>query len=186
MEFLKKNWGNMLFLVAMVALFVPQTGTPIRVFVQRLIATSPNEVEINNREKLLDYNWQLSNAEDKFENLQQSKNKVVLINMWATWCPPCLAEMPSLQKLYENFGDRVDFYFVSSEEKSVLQQFASKKGYTFPIFSESTTIPKILSTEALPTTYLISKTGEIVIKETGAADWNSEEIRNLLDKLLSE
>lgn len=186
MEFLKKNWGNMLFLVAMVALFVPQTGTPIRVFVQRLIATSPKEVESTNREKLTDYNWQLSNSEDKFENLQQSKDKVILINMWATWCPPCLAEMPSLQKLYESYGDRVDFYFVSSEEKSVPQKFAIKKGYTFPIYSENTTIPKILSTEVLPTTYLISKKGEIIIKETGAADWNSDEIKTLLDKLLSE
>jgi peroxiredoxin len=94
--------------------------------------------------------------------------------------------MPSLQSLYNDYGKRVDFYFVSTEEASVLQQFLTRKKYSFPVYIEKTAAPAVLQSSALPTTFVISKTGKIVMKETGAADWNSNKVRKLLDELLTE
>lgn len=166
---------------------------PIQVFVQRLISFSPSETSQTDREVLRDYRWQLQvlDSQDKAEVLgeidfSQSEGKVAIINFWATWCPPCVAEMPSFQKLYDGYGDNVDFYFVSSEKAEKLNGFMEKHDYNLPVYIQTYQAPEQLQSNVLPTTYLISKKGEIVIKETGSADWNSKKMRELLDKLLSE
>lgn len=167
-------------------LIIPQTRMPIQVFVQRLISFSPSEKAEENRETLEDYNWNLRQLDSEEVNFSQSKGKVSVINFWATWCPPCVAEMPSFQKLYDTYGEDVDFYFVTSEEPEKVNRFMEKNGYTLPIYIQSYKSPKALQSNALPTTYLISKSGEIVIEETGAADWNSKKMRSLLDRLLAK
>lgn len=159
---------------------------PIQVFVQRLISFSPSEKSEKDRETLEDYNWSLQQLDAGEINFSQSKDKVSIINFWATWCPPCVAEMPSFQKLYDSYGDKVDFYFVTSEKTDKIEKFMGKNEYTFPIFLQTYEAPQKLQSNVLPTTYLISKSGEIVINEKGAADWNSSKMRALLDKLLAE
>lgn len=184
--FLKKNWSNILFFIFLLLLIIPQTRMPIQVFVQRLISFSPSEKKAENREILTNYNWKLTHLNADEVNFNQSKGKVSLVNFWATWCPPCVAEMPSFQKLFDDYGDKVDFYFVTSEEPDKVKRFMEKNGYSLPIFLQNYKAPDALESNALPTTYLISKSGEIVIDETGAADWNSKKMRALLDKLLSK
>tara|TARA_R110000822_G_scaffold274174_1_gene396540 strand:- start:272 stop:835 length:564 start_codon:yes stop_codon:yes gene_type:complete len=183
-SFLKKNKGNILFLIVLALLIIPQTRTPIQVFVQRLISFSPSETDADEREQLKDYTWSLSSLGKERVDFSISEGKVVLLNFWATWCPPCIAEMPSLQNLYDEYGERVDFYLVTSEEPEVVQRFMDKKGYTFPVYIQQTKAPEILFSQTLPTTYLISKEGEIVIKETGAADWDSKKTKEIIDGLL--
>ncbi|HBY66983.1 MAG TPA: thiol-disulfide oxidoreductase [Flavobacteriaceae bacterium] len=184
--FFKKNKGNILFLAVLALLIIPQTRTPIQVFVQRLISFSPSETDAAERKQFTDYNWGLTSLEKERVDFTSSEGKVVLLNFWATWCPPCIAEMPSLQKLYDEYGDRVDFYLVTSEKPETVQRFMEKKGYTFPIYIQQTKAPEILFSQSLPTTYLISKEGKIVIKETGAADWNSKKTKEIIDRLLSQ
>src|SRR5690606_8413203 len=101
MNFLKKHWSNLLFFALLILLVFPQTRMPIQVFVQRLISFSPSEKSVEEREILQDYNWNLQQLNSKEINLSQSKGKVAIVNFWATWCPPCIAEMPSFQKLYD-------------------------------------------------------------------------------------
>ncbi|WGF92658.1 TlpA family protein disulfide reductase [Aequorivita marisscotiae] len=184
--FLKKNWSNVLFFTFLALLIIPQTRMPIQVFVQRLISFSPSEKTEAERETLQDYQWNLQLLNGKSVDFSKSKGKVVVVNFWATWCPPCVAEMPSFQKLYDSYGERVDFYFVTSEDSEKVHKFLQKNEYTLPVFIQQYKAPKQLESQALPTTYLISKTGEIVIDEEGAADWNSKKMRALLETLLSE
>lgn len=119
-------------------------------------------------------------------NFSQSEGKVAIVNFWATWCPPCVAEMPSFQKLYDDYGQQVDFYFVSSENADKLNRFIGKHDYDLPVYLQTYQAPGQLQSNALPTTYVISKSGEIAIRETGAADWNSKKMREILDALLAE
>lgn len=184
--FLKKHWSNILFVAILVLLIFPQTRMPIQVFVQRLISFSPSEKAENDRELLQDYNWNLQKLNAEEVNFSKSEGKVTIVNFWATWCPPCVAEMPSFQKLYDVYGDKVDFYFVTSEMPEKVEKFMVKNAYTLPIFLQTFEAPKKLKSHVLPTTYLISKNGEIIIDEQGAADWNSEKMKTLLDKLLVE
>ncbi len=159
---------------------------PIQVFVQRLVSFSPSETDKTDREILQDYNWNLLRLNTEEVNFSQSKGKVAIVNFWATWCPPCVAEMPSFQKLFDTYGDKVDFYFVTSEKAEKVEKFIVKNNYTLPVYLQAFKAPKQLETDVLPTSYLISKSGEIIINEEGAADWNSDKIKTLLDQLLNK
>lgn len=184
-QFLKKHWSNLIAVLAIVLLIVPQTGTPIKVAVQRLFAFSPVLLSEDKQSQLNSYDWPLQSLDGSTVNLKQSDGKVVLINFWATWCPPCIAEMPAMQKLYTKYGDAVDFYFVSSEDPEKLKQFLADKNYQLPVYVQKYAAPAALNGNALPTTYLIDKSGSIVVKETGAKGWDSEKFYSLLDELLA-
>ena len=183
---LKKNWSNILFFAFLALLIFPQTRMPIQVFVQRLFSFSPTETIENERKILGNYNWNLKQMNSKEINFSQSKGKVVIVNFWATWCPPCVAEMPSFQKLYNDYGDKIDFYFVTTEKVEKVGKFMEKNKYDLPIYFETSQTPQPLESNILPTTYLISKSGKIMIDEEGAADWNGKEMKSLVEKLLSE
>src|SRR5690554_5174132 len=185
-KFFVKNWSNILFVLFLALLIIPQTRLPIMVTVQRLISFSPSTTSENKREILNDYDWMLMTFEETPYSFQQVKDKVVVLNFWATWCPPCVAEIPSFQKLYDGYGSKVEFLFVTSEEKERVDTFMQKHGYDLPIYFQRYAAPKQLESRALPTTFVISKEGAIAIKETGVADWNSKKVRNLLDDLLDE
>lgn len=186
MEFIKKHWSNILFGVFVVLLIIPQTRMPIQVFIQRLISFSPSETSEEKRITLQDYQWPLQKLNSEEINFSQSEGKVVILNFWATWCPPCVAEMPSFQSLYDDYGTKVDFYFVTSEKPDKVNRFMEKNNYSMPIYLQHYESPEELRANVLPTTYVISKNNQIVVKETGVADWNAKKIRSLLDTLLSE
>jgi len=180
---LRKHWSTIALGVILVLFFIPQTSMPIQVFFNKLIAFSPSEIAKENQEVLQDYNWNLI-AENTSVNLKRSKGKVTLINIWATWCPPCVAEMSSLQSLYDSYGDQVDFYFVTGEEREVVDAFMKNKGYTFPVYLQRFSPPTQLKQKSIPLTVLLDKEGKIVIKKTGAADWDSDKTRAIIDQLL--
>lgn len=185
-KFLKKNWSNILFGILVVLMIIPQTRMPIQVFVQRLISFSPSETSSEKQEILQDYNWTLINLDSEKNNFSQSKDKVVVLNFWATWCPPCVAEMPSFQKLFDDYGSDVAFYFVTSEKPDKVNRFLEKHEYSFPVYLQHFEAPDKLQSSVLPTTFILSKSGKIIVNETGVADWNSKNVRELLDRLLSE
>ncbi len=183
---LKKHWSTLLILIFIGLLLFPKTGMPIKVFFSKLIAFSPSEIPAEKRETLSSYAWSLENLHGQPVDFSFSEGKVVVVNVWATWCPPCVAELPSFQALVKDYEQKVDFYFVSMEELAHLNGYMNKKGYFFPVFRPLGPFPDELSTHSFPTTFVISKTGEIVIKKKGAADWNSDNVRELLDELLAE
>ena len=185
MKFLKSNWSNILFLVLIALLIIPQTRKPIQIELNRIFSSSPSEVTGEKR-RIQEYEWQLRNLAGERVNFEEARGEVAVVNFWATWCPPCIAEMPSFQALYEDYGDKVSFYFVSSEEPQKLQQFINKRGYSLPVYLPLSTIPDKLKTNSLPTTYVLGRSGEIVVEKTGSADWDSSTFRKLLDRLLQE
>ena len=185
-NFLKKNWSNVVFIMVFILLIVPQTRSPIQVFVQRVIAFSPSEISEVDRVIIKDLDWRLNTMEGAEKNLSSSNNKVILINFWATWCPPCIAEMPSLQELFEDYRGKVDFYFVTQEDPSVIQKFMNEKNYNFPVYIERFAPPHELTSKSLPTTFIISKSGEIVVRKTGVANWYNDKVEEILNDLLSQ
>lgn len=182
--FFKKQWGNILMVIAIILLLVPQTGTPIKAGFQRLFAGSPDALSQSEQMQLTAFNWPLTKLNGEQVNFEAAKGKVVVVNLWATWCPPCIAEMPSMQELYNTYGDKVEFYFVSSEESERLTAFMEKKAYELPVYIQKYAAPEPLQSRSLPTTFVIDKEGRVVLKETGAKRWDSEEFYSFLDDLL--
>lgn len=181
MNWIKKNWSTILLGTFISLLLIPQTGVPIKVFINRVIAFSPEVKNVNDRIILQDFNWNLVDLNGKVLNLKEFQGKKVLINFWATWCPPCIAEMPSMQALYEDYNDKAVFIFVTNDERASIDKFIAKHHYTFPIYQPLSPAPTLLEGNSLPTTYLIDESGNILIKKTGSANWNSKKVRDLLE-----
>ncbi|MGO1751789.1 MAG: TlpA family protein disulfide reductase [Psychroflexus sp.] len=183
-SFLKKHWSNILFGIVVVLFIIPQTRTPIQVFLNKIISFSPSEISEDDRESLKNYNWVLMNEKGEDINFNQSKDKVVIINYWATWCAPCIAEMPSFQELYTEFKDDVDFYFVTNDDPQKVNTFMAKNDYDMPSYRQRSQAPQLLQSSSLPTTYVISKTGEIIMKKIGSANWSSDKVKNTIKENL--
>tara|TARA_R110000868_G_scaffold8774_6_gene44928 strand:+ start:5163 stop:5723 length:561 start_codon:yes stop_codon:yes gene_type:complete len=178
--------SNILFLIIIALLLVPQTRQPIQVFLHRVISfVNPVSVNKSSLVKIEDYNWELKNINGNVFNFKETKGKVVLINFWATWCPPCIAEMPSMQLLYADYKDKVEFIFVSNESETVINNFLNKNKYTFEVFNSKSEYPEHFNIKSIPRTFIIDKKGHIVIDKSGAVNWNSDSVRNTIDELLN-
>lgn len=182
MQINRKMISNILFVVALGLIIYPKS----RAWIMRQLTFSPSIENVENRSKLTNYNWQLKGLNTTDFDFNTAKNKVVIVNFWATWCPPCVAEMPSLQDLYNDYKDQVVFVFVTSEGTEKVMPFMEKNDYNLPIYNMISKEPELLTTRSIPATYLINKEGEIVINKTGAANWNSTKVRNQLDELLKK
>ena len=181
---LLKKYGFWLALV--VILFVPQIRMPFQIYLNQAFGLI-NWVTIEEGEKDANLDELVLLAEDGTEiSGSELKNKVIFINLWATWCPPCIAEMPSIQKLSDDYGDKVKIVLVSNEKPEIVQAFFEKHEYDLNTYVPLSQYPDSFEVSSIPRTYLISKSGQIIIDKKGAANWNGKKIRKQLDVLLSE
>lgn len=179
---------NAIFLIVIAILIIPQTRQPIQVLLHKGLSYINQSSLIDKADRVtVSYeNWKLKSDTNSVLDFKDIKGKVVFINFWATWCPPCIAEMPSLQALYNDYSDRVEFLFVTNDDLKTVESFKVKKNFSFEVFNSLNNIPSELATSSIPRTFVINKKGEIVVDESGAVDWNSETVRNQLDQLLAE
>ena len=189
----KTKWGkisDIIFLVFIIALIFPQGRMAIGGGINRIKALIVQPALIENRVKLenSELDWQLQSINGKTVNLSDSSGKVKFINLWATWCPPCVGEMPEIEELYQKFKDNqnIEFFLVSEEKTSTIESFITKKGYTFPVFQSKTQMPDAFYTEGIPTTYILSKNNEIVLKKIGSANWGGSKMEKIINDLIQE
>lgn len=121
--------------------------------------------------------------------LSSLKGKVVFINFWATWCPPCRAEMPSVDRLYRQWKKHPDMVFLivdADGQPEKAAAFMRDNGYVLPVTLLTGKVPQNVYSGTLPTTLIIDKAGRIVFRETGAADYSSRRLERYLQQLLAE
>jgi cytochrome c biogenesis protein CcmG/thiol:disulfide interchange protein DsbE len=125
------------------------------------------------------------------KTLASYKGDVVLLNIWATWCDPCRAEMPSIEKLHREFGPRgLRIVAVSVDDpgqQKTIRDFARELGLTFEILQDPThDLQKAYQTTGVPETFVLGRDGVIRKKIIGATDWSSQGTRALIAQLLAE
>jgi thiol-disulfide isomerase/thioredoxin len=185
MKISKKTISNVVFVIVIALLVIPQTRQPIQVFLQKGIAlVKPITINEEKLTTISDYKWMLTDENNSMYNFEEAKGKVVLVNFWATWCPPCIAEMPSMQALYNDYSDKIVFLFVTNDPYTEINPFLVKKNYTFKVYRPVTKYPDYFNISTIPRTFLIDKKGNIIIDESGAANWNSKSVRSTIDALL--
>lgn len=122
--------------------------------------------------------------------LSDMKGKVVFLDLWGTWCVQCVAEMPTVQKLYDRYkGDpQVQMLIVSRmDSPNRVRAYASRNGYTLPFFRmRDEDVPPSMQLGQYPSTVLLDKQGQIAVEHTGAADWSAPSVVALMDQLKSE
>ncbi|MBQ0767873.1 MAG: TlpA family protein disulfide reductase [Bizionia sp.] len=185
---MKKNTfsvKNIIYLVIIVALIIPQSRHQIQIAISKGKALfGPTISAPEDTKQISSYNWSLQRLDGEVLDFNTTKNKVVFVNLWATWCPPCIAEMPSIQELHDDYKDKIEFVLVSNEDEAIISKFLANKSYTFPVYSALSERPETFNVRSIPQTFLIDRQGNIIIDETGAANWNSDKVRDKIDELL--
>ncbi len=117
-------------------------------------------------------------------SLASYRGRVVLLNFWATWCPPCVEEMPSLLKLHHDMPSLVIIAVSVDDDANAYDHFLSSHHVDLiTIRNPSESAPKLFHTDMWPETYLIDRNGIIRSKFIGAQDWSDPEIRAMLKSL---
>ena len=118
--------------------------------------------------------------------LNDLKGKVVFINFWATWCPPCIAEMPSIQKLYDKVKDDQEIVILTVEvegKRDKAAKFMERKKLSLPVVYPNSSIPTEFFNGSLPTTVILDKKGNIAHTTMGMADYSGQDIVDFLNEL---
>ena len=186
MKLKKSHISNIITIAFIALLIIPQTRKPIQLALNRVVAMFSSVDTLSEKKVLEDYEWSLKDDKGNEVNFESLKGKVILVNLWATWCPPCIAELPSMEKLYNDYGNQVTFLFISNENQSVTEQFLAKRKIVIPSYMPTSVNPPQLSSNSIPATYIIDKDGMIQVRKIGAANWNSDGVRKLLDELIAQ
>lgn len=187
-NFFKKNVLNVILITGLlVLLFVPPAKAfllrglmEIGLFKPSLAEKQPAASSLNLAAV------RFSDAKGKVIDLQSLKGKVVFLNFWATWCPPCQAEMPSINKLYLQFKADPNVVFIMVDADSDLpkaQKFLNKKNYAMPVYAVAGDIPEQLFKGSLPTTVVFDKQGRISYNEEGAANYAHKKFVAFIEQL---
>lgn len=114
--------------------------------------------------------------------------KVVFINFWATWCPPCIAEMPSINELYNEYKDNPDIIFLMVDADNDLQKstaFMKDKKFQMPVVTAKGNIPQAWYSGTLPTTIVLDKNGNVAYRQTGAAEYTNKKFKDFILNLMN-
>jgi len=178
-----------IFLGVIGFLFGTGLHTPVFGFIQGLVLkTGIMQPSIDEEDKVAaDYGFTLINTEGQRIPFKEYENKVVFVNIWATWCPPCVAEMPDIQDMYEEMKEEgIEFVFISVDDDfQKAKDFVNRKEFDFPIYQLASQLPSVYESQAIPTTYVISPQGEVVVTKSGMAKYNTKKFKKYLKDLKS-
>ena len=102
------------------------------------------------------------------------KGKAVFINFWASWCPPCIAELPNIQRLCDMMkgNDDIAFLMISTEDAKNIRAFMDQRRYDFPVYVAKNELLNAFGVTAYPATFVLNRSGGILFKHMGAAKWD--------------
>lgn len=133
------------------------------------------------------YNFRYSTLDGQSRYISGLKGKVAFVNFWGTWCIPCVAEMPTIQKLYDNYKNDTTVTFIIAsrqDDADKIRAFAAKHNYTLPFYMvNDTDIPASMKFNQYPATFIYTKSGEVAMKHINGADWSDTSVVNFINRL---
>lgn len=126
--------------------------------------------------------FQLVNAAGEQINLQQYKGKKLFVNFWASWCPPCKREMPSIQKLYDAMsGGNTEFLLVSLDDSfDKAKNYMASQKYSMPVYYPAGNLPPLFNVESIPTTFVFDEQGKLMKTINGSDNYDTPAYKKLL------
>ena len=180
-----KSWGVLVLIFAV--LYFTGLITPIIGGLQSLVLATgiikPNTENTRLPAQAFDYSGQFTDTVGKTVFLENYKGKTLFINLCATWCPPCRAEMPHISELYKKTKDQPDLEFLmialdGDFEKS--KKFIRDKGFTFPVLHAGYGLSSSLQSQAVPTTLVVGPSGKVLFYHEGMSNFNTPEFQEFL------
>jgi thiol-disulfide isomerase/thioredoxin len=200
-NWLRKNLGEIICIAAFAVVMTTDLRLPVLSTLQRgLLATgmwcaTPPKQPVGGRDMAsvhfaslrteYPYPLALYDLNGRPANLRQFRGKVVLVNLWASWCPPCLAEMPALQALYQKTDTaKVAFVLISLDANpNKARALLKRRGYTLPVFFPAAPLPAPFDSPSIPSTVILTPSGQLADRHDGMADYDTPEFRAALEKL---
>jgi thiol-disulfide isomerase/thioredoxin len=187
-KFRKKSWfgkaSDILFILIIILLIIPSTrkelmtyGSKVRMYLTS-VEKEEHSAGLDGKNTL-----QMIDEQGNRYTLNKFLDKPVLINYWATWCPPCRAEMPTLEKLYEQYGDKVNFLLLSNQSMAEQNEYLIKKDFQLPSYQLVNRPGGAFRYSVLPTSMIISKDNKIILRKEGAVNWQSDKVREIFKNL---
>ena len=128
--------------------------------------------------------WPLQSLDGREVDLADFQQQVVFVNRWATWCAPCVVEMPHIETLASRFdGEDVAFVIVSDEDQDTVAPFVDEQGWSLPIYTADNAPPPFES-DVLPATFVLDEARRVAFKHVGSARWDDETSINFIENLL--
>ena len=136
-----------------------------------------------------EFNFKYATLQGEEKQVSDLKGKVVFVNFWGTWCIPCVAEMPTVQKLYDHFKNDSSIVFLIASRLDTpekINAFAKKHGYTLPFYTiKDEDIPASMKFNQYPATFIYGKDGHIAMKHINGADWSDTSVVHFIERLVA-
>lgn len=130
------------------------------------------------------WQWQFESLDGERHRLADFRGQVLFVNVWASWCPPCVAELGAIERLIATLPDAsIRVLLVSPERPEVVRRFLAHRKFRIASMVEITEMPSAFRLTAVPTTFMIDRGGRLVLRQQGAARWDAEPVRALLAHL---
>jgi thiol-disulfide isomerase/thioredoxin len=142
--------------------------------------------KLTTKNEAFNYDFKIKTLDGKEIDFNTYRGKTIFLNMWATWCGPCRAEMPSIQSLYDKVNnDSIVFVMLSidaEDQPEKVSKYIDAKGFTFPVFIAGD-LPPQLQVKTIPSTFVIAKRGTMEYKKSGMAEYDTKSFKKFLEKL---
>ena len=181
------EWGFVLLFLAFLR-FTDQ-GTVVQGWMQQAILATglfqADTVWAEEEAEPASYDLSLVSISGQPVHLEAFRGRTIFLNLWAMWCAPCLAEMPYIQKLYEDLGDEgIEFVTIATDDDfDVSRQYIEDREYTFPVYRVVGPMPMLYRSPTLPTTWVISPDGKLATVHAGMANYNTAGFKRFLRTL---
>jgi thiol-disulfide isomerase/thioredoxin len=176
---------DIFLVILLILILIPSVRRAISTNLVRLTLSKPKTENLTNQIPLAesDLSWEFTDSTSKVFKISNFQNKKIFLNFWATWSAPCRAEMPSIQKLYDETKDSVCFFLVSFESPEIVYDYLSKAGLRLPVYFCKSKPSGNLLFQMFPTTYILSEKNTILFKKNGAANYNSDLVKEILNPI---
>ena len=190
-QYIRKSGFTMVMVILIGVLFVSPDAKSF--LLRQLMATGIFNASIDKKDtdtvNQVNSDFNFFDEKGNVVNTSSLRGKVVFINFWASWCPPCRAEFPSIEKLYSTFKDHPDFFFLTINEDNdiaVAREYLNREKFSVPLYRSSGNVPAEIYAGSLPTTLVLDKTGKIRFHHTGFANYTSEKFIEQMKELMED
>jgi len=181
------GYNALVFIVIILISCQPILKAPVATLMSMRLHTPKIDTKKSNEYPQAAYNLYISDLEGNIVKMNNYRGKVIFLNFWATWCMPCITELPSINDLYNQFkNEDIVFLLISGETAKKVKQYKERKKYDVPFYisDENSHIPKMYFSRGIPTTFIINKQGKVIKASSGAEDWDDKEFVNTLRELV--
>jgi thiol-disulfide isomerase/thioredoxin len=189
---MKKVYKISIYLILLIVVLIPGTREGAASILNSALLHSGilNSSTDTDEKELFDYDFVIKDLSGKEVDFKNFRGKVIFLNLWATWCGPCRSEMPSIEELYVSCSkEEIIFVMLSLDEirrMDKVKSYIKDKNFSFPIYMANGQLTNQLHVDVIPTTFVIDKSGNIVVKETGMRNYNTDKFKRYLKSLATK